>query len=56
MKFFAGFLVALTVTIVWQTSVISGEETGPAMQDTNDTVQQEYMANGRVPFRPAGLD
>ena len=56
MKFFAGFLVALAVTIVWQTSVLSGEETNPAVQKAMDTVQQENEAAGRVPFEPGDCD
>jgi 23S rRNA A1618 N6-methylase RlmF len=56
MKFFAGFLVALAVTIVWQTSVISGEKTNPAVQQAIDAVQQESQAADREPFEPGDCD
>ena len=56
MKFFAGFLVALAVTIVWQTTVISGEEANPVAQKAIDTVQQENQAAGRAQFEPGDCD
>ncbi len=56
MKFFAGFLVAMAVTVAWQTSVLSGEGTSPAMQEAIDAVKQENAAAGRDPIDPGDCD
>lgn len=57
MKFLIGLVVALTVTIAWQTSVLSQEETRNAStQQTVEQIQQENVGAGRVAFDDADCD
>ncbi len=56
MKFLAGLVLALAVTITWQTSVLSKEKTSAAMQQSIDQVQQENIGAGRVSFDEADCD
>jgi threonine/homoserine efflux transporter RhtA len=56
MKFFIGIFVALAATIVWQTSVISGEKAGASPQQAVEAVQQENQEAGRVPIDPGDCD
>ena len=56
MKFFAGILVALAMTIAWQTSVLSGQEPDFAAQQAADDIQSENRGAGREPFDPGDCD
>jgi len=56
MKLLVGLVLALAVTVAWQTSVLSGEKAGAAMQQSIDRVQQENIGAGRVSFDEADCD
>ena len=56
MKFFVGIFVALAATIVWQTSVISGEKAGASPQRAIEAVQQKIQETGRVAIDPGDRD
>ncbi len=51
MKFLLGLVVALAITIAWQTSVLSQEKATTAHTSSSmERMQQENEAAGRVPY------
>jgi hypothetical protein len=56
MKLLFGLMVALAITIAWQTSVLSEEEQGQIQGQQTEQIQRENAAAGRVPLDDADCD